>query len=223
MGFVKEETAMAPAKDFLWKGAVCHAEFEHDGAHYLIQAATDEDVGNPREEFDHAWVWAATSGAGCGDKWAMSLDDWSDMSQAEKELYLSYPLGLLRHSGDTVYIGDKDHWSDPGGWDSGQMGVAYMTKKEAVAAWGKKGATRLTEKIRKAAYECLREEVNEMNCWLHGEVYGVGVTLLETGWEDSLWGHYCDSREALWQAMRQLLPDGMTEEEETVADSMEWA
>jgi hypothetical protein len=224
MGFTKQKTVTVLAEDFLWEDAVCHVEFEHDGRHYLVQAKQDEDAGNPREESDHAWVWATTAGAGYSDKHAMSLDDWEGMDKAERKKYLCYPLGLLRHSGDTVYIGDNAHRADPGGWDSGCMGVAYMAKKEAVAAWGGEGAALLTKKIRLAALEGLKSEAAEMNLWLQGGVYGVSIMCLETEQEESCWGHYCDGKEELWQAMEELLPGDMTDEAaKVVADSVEWA
>lgn len=223
MGFVKLKTVEVSAADFLWGDAVCHAEFEHDGAHYLIQAGRDSDERDPREEWDHAWTWTTTLNAGYSDKDAIDVDDWSDMDPKEAKQYLCYPLALYRHSGDVIYLGAKDHWADPGGWDSGQMGLAYITKKRAIAEWGKEGAKRLTKNIKDAALKCLKAEVAEMNAWLQGDVYGVELVNLETEERESCWGHYCDSREELLRALRELLPSGMTAKEESaVLENLEW-
>ena len=232
MGFTKEKTIIVSAKDFLARDAICHAEFESGGQHYLVQVVRDMDVGNPREEFDHAWTWATTRGAGYSDKHAMSLDEWRGMEKAERARYLSYPLRLLRHSGDTVYVGSGEHWADPGGWDSGQMGVAYITKERVLSEWGavwKDGkvvnkAKRLTRAIVEKAYKSLKTEVAEMNLFLQGDVYGVMLTCLETEDCDSCWGFYCGAKEEICRAVTELLPAGMAaEEERAVIEALEWA
>jgi hypothetical protein len=38
-------------------------------------------------------------------------------------------LGLLDHSGITIYAGGGSHWSDTAGWDSGTVGYAFVTRK----------------------------------------------------------------------------------------------
>jgi hypothetical protein len=219
------------AEDFLDKDAVCHAEFEHDKKHWLVQVVPDMDAFNPREDLDHAWTWTTTERAGYSDKGAMDIDDWYDMEKAEREKYIAYPLALLRHSGDTIYVGSGEHWADPGGWDSGCMGVAYITKKKAVHEWGcvwkhgevVKQGVKLTKKVREKAFACLKAEVAEMNMFLHGEVYGVIVTCLETEEDDSCWGFYCDSRKDIERCVKELLPNGMASEaEEAVVNALEW-
>jgi hypothetical protein len=231
MSFTKQKTITVSAEDFLDRDAICHAEFKHDNKHWLVQVVPDTDVENPREEFDHAWTWTTTRNAGYSDKGVMDTDDWSDMEKAEKEKYIYYPLGLLRHSGDTLYVGSGDHWADPGGWDSGCMGVAYMTKKKAVQEFGctwkngeviKQGA-KLTRKVREKAFARLKSEVAEMNMFLHGEVYGVIVTCLETEDNDSCWGFYCDGRKEIGQCVKDMLPGSMPgEAEDAVVNSLEW-
>jgi hypothetical protein len=231
MGFTKQKTITVSAEDFLEKDCVCYAEFKHGGKHYLVQVVPDTDLLSPREEYGHEWTWTTGRNAGYSDKGAMDIDAWHDMKKAEREKYLAYPLGLLRHSGDTLYVGSKAHWADPGGWDSGCMGVAYIEKKKAAHAWGSvwkngeivKQGTRLSKKVRKEALECLKSEVEEMNMYLHGEVYGVIVICLETEADDSCWGFYCDSRGEIEQVVKRVLPYGMTaEEENAVAEALEW-
>jgi hypothetical protein len=153
------------------------------------------------------------------------------MEKAEREKYLAYPLGLLRHSGDMIYVGSGEHRADPGGWDSGCMGAAYITKKEAIQKWGSvwkngeciKPGARLTKKVREKAFKCLKAEVEEMNMFLHGDIYGVIVTCLETEENDSCWGYYCDGRADICRCIKDLLPNGMTgEAEDSVIDALEW-
>jgi hypothetical protein len=223
MGFTKEKVITVSAKDFLQKNAVCHAEFEHDGLHYLIQAMSDDDAENPREDDSSCWTWTTTTGAGYRDKGAMSLDAWEEMEKADKERYLWRPLGLYRHSGDAIYVGSGEHVMDPGGWDSGCMGVAYITKKDAIDVWGDVGALRLTKKIQEAALRGLQAEVEEMNMWLLNQVYGVSCVLLETEQTWDCWGYRCSDRAELKRCMRDHLPDGMTEEAmDAVLAGLEW-
>jgi hypothetical protein len=223
VGYVKQKTVEVSAEDFLRDDVVCHAEFEHDGVHWLIQVERDY-VESPRKDYGHVWMWATTRGAGYNDQGAMSLDDWDDMSNEELKQYLWAPLALYRHSEDVIYVGDGAHQYDPGGWDSGQMGVAYVTKSQAIAEWGKEGATRLTRRIKEAAFDRLKAEVKEMNAWLQGDVYGVTLTDLESEEETCSWGSYCFDREEIQQVVREMLPLGMTaEEEEAVLENLEWA
>jgi hypothetical protein len=232
VGFTKEKTVTVSAEDFLESDAVAHAEFEHDGLHYLIQVEPYTDAPNPRMDWDHAWTWATTRGAGYSDKEAVSLDDWEAMGKAEKAQYLYYPLGLLRHSGDTVYVGAGAHPHDPGGWDSGCMGVAYITKEDAMKEWGSvwkngelvKEAKRLSKRARERAFAGLKGEVEEMNMWLCGQVYGILLVCLETEEQESSWGCYCENKQSIAEYARELLPAGMTKEaEDAVLDALEWA
>jgi hypothetical protein len=161
----------------------------------------------------------------------MDLDEWDELEEAEKEKYLAYPLGLLRHSGDVVYVGNKGHWADPGSWDSGCMGIAYITKKQALKEWGGawkngnrvKTGTRLTKKVRDAAFESLKAEVAEMNLFLQGDVYGVVVTNLETEEEDSCWGFYCAGGDDIRRCVKEMLPAGMPKEAKTeLLNELDW-
>jgi hypothetical protein len=231
MSFTKEKTVVVSAKDFLEEGAFCHAEFEHEQKHYLVQVVPDYGASNPREEYDPIWTWATTRGANYSDKGAMDPDEWLGMGKAEREKYLAFPLGLLRHSGDTLYVGSGGHWSDQAGWDSGCVGVAYVTKEQALREWGsvwKNGelvrqGKRLSRRARERALRSLQAEVKEMNMFLHGEVCGVIATCLETENSDSCWGYYYDSREGIASIIKDMLPDGMTEaEKDVVISALEW-
>lgn len=74
------------------------------------------------------------------------------------------PLGLIDHSGLSMYIGSGAHRHDPGGWDSGQVGVIFDTP-ETRKDRGMQDARR--EEIDRA----LRVEVEEYAEFLRGEVY----------------------------------------------------
>jgi hypothetical protein len=79
------------------------------------------------------------------------------------------PLGLIDHSGISMYVGHGAHPHDPGGWDSGQVGVIFDTT-ETRKECGLQDAGR--EEIEKA----LRAEVQVYAQYLRGEVYSYCVT-----------------------------------------------
>lgn len=71
------------------------------------------------------------------------------------------PVGMLDHSGITIWAGGGSHWSDAAGWDSGTVGVIYDTPESREET----GCP--LDKID----EALRSEIDEYDKWLRGEVY----------------------------------------------------
>jgi len=160
--------------------------------HRLRIIQDDCDI-NPREEFDHiATMFCEHRRYTLGDKKA---DDIRVENERTGELefpdgYLVLPLYLYDHSGLTISTGAFSCR-----WDSGQVGYIYMSKKDAIANFGKK---RLTKKVIARALDCMRAEVKEYDDYLTGNVYGfeyeqVAVNadgeeqMLE---EDSCWGFF---------------------------------
>lgn len=116
----------------------------------------------------------------------------------EKAIIL--PLRLLDHSGITMSIGRGAHWSDPGGWDSGQVGWIFVTRETLK----KEG---LSDKTDEEIVKYLEGEVETYDQYLTGDVYGFQLKKivkfekknLETGEVeiieeeediDSCWGFY---------------------------------
>lgn len=56
-------------------------------------------------------------------------------------------------------------------WDSGLVGVIYMTKADVLKEWGKPGAKNLTPQLRAKAEACMVSEVDTYSSWASGEVY----------------------------------------------------
>lgn len=98
--------------------------------------------------------------------------------------YVILPLALLDHSGLHIWVGRGPHWSDPGGWDSGQVGWIYCTKKKAREEWGKRKD--YLEKARK----CLEAEVAEYDQYLTGDVWGYVIETPDGEQVDSCWGFF---------------------------------
>jgi len=80
-----------------------------------------------------------------------------------KELII-LPLFLYDHSGITMNTSGFSC-----NWDSGQVGYIYITKKQAVAEWGK---VRCTKKVIERATNYLKGEVETYDQYLTGAVYG---------------------------------------------------
>jgi hypothetical protein len=78
-------------------------------------------------------------------------------------------VGLIDHSGISMYVGAGAHRHDPGGWDSGQVGVIFDTT-ETRKKCGMENAA--LEDIERA----LRAEVNAYDQFLRGEVYCYTIT-----------------------------------------------
>lgn len=76
------------------------------------------------------------------------------------------PLGLIDHSGISIYVGSGAHWCDPGGWDSGLIGLIYDTPET------RENTGAPLESIERQ----LRAEVAEYDRYLTGDVWGIRVT-----------------------------------------------
>jgi len=86
------------------------------------------------------------------------------------------PVGMIDHSGISVYAGGGAHWSDSAGWDSGTVGVIFDTPESREET----GVP--LDKIE----EALREEIKQYDLYVTGQVYGYQVG--ERTVEDSCWG-----------------------------------
>lgn len=105
--------------------------------------------------------------------------------------YVLLPLGLIDHSGISMYVGSGAHSCDPGGWDSGQVGWIYMSREKIFENWPSRSKTkRLTKALRKEAEEVLRGEVTAYDEYLTGQVYGFVIEDNEGNHVDSCWGFY---------------------------------
>jgi hypothetical protein len=196
MAFVKEKTVTVTAEDFVNSGALGWAELSRDGKAYLFQIMRDDSIGCPREEYEHQWTWTTTDGAGYTDKGAIPVDDFREMEQAERAKYVIVPLYLYRHSGDYIGMSNAAYpFNDR--FDAGCMGLAYVEREWIRREYGWKVLTRKRmEKLK----TYLRHEVDEMNAWMQGDVYGFSVMELASEEEDSCWGFFCPAQEDLLEA-----------------------
>jgi len=166
---------------------------EKDGG-YTIEIHTDEDAGNPRKEWDNAGTMLCMhSRYDLGDERNVTVEAIQEIIEREDVLYL--PLYLYDHSGITMRTGP---FSCP--WDSGQVGIIYITKERAIQEFGGK---RFTETVKKQALSCLESEVKVYDAFLTGSVYGYNV--LDPAGEsiDSCWGFYETNNEDMAYMLSQ--------------------
>ena len=132
--------------------------------------------------------------------------DYLKELEADKIL-ICLPIYLYDHSGITI-----NTTGFTCRWDSGQVGVIYCTKETAVKEFGK---TLCTEKVKGKALKRLEGEIEVLDAYLTGEVYGYRV-LDHLGEEvHSCWGFYGDSNYALQEGIAEAKAMSRLEEVST--------
>lgn len=124
-------------------------------------------------------------------------------------------LGLIDHSGLSMYIGGGAHVHDHGGWDSGTIGFIFDSaegrKTCGVEDWTDE---RLTEG--------LESEVNVYDQFLRGEVYGFIAGDEERDEHDSCWGFLGDIKYVKEEA--NTAAEGIARERaKEAAETAHWA
>jgi hypothetical protein len=130
---------------------------------YTIEILPDDDAGNPidedygvtivlHERAERRFGW--TTDRDWGSRLNAALDQVADRGVTHRfhgpggvldivnrwlrvvhRMPVVLPISALDHSGLTVYLGDGEHWADPGGFDSGWIGWLLVTAEQAVE-WG---------------------------------------------------------------------------------------
>lgn len=154
---------------------------------YTVKTYHDTDPESPRE-WDSAGTVALVNRCryGFGDE-ALTPDELRDITNSPDHIVL--PIYIYDHSGVTI---NTTGFSC--GWDSGQVGIIYISKADAVREWGK---IKCTKAVREKARQCLRAEVETLDQYLTGSVYGYRVFDPQGEEVDSCWGFFGDSEVAL--------------------------
>lgn len=157
---------------------------------YTIEIVQDEDPPDPREwsNLGHM-ICRKHRNYNLGDE---QRSDWGELFESLTVEDIVIRLGLIDHSGISMYIGGGPHWTDSAGWDSGDCGIIYCTKADIIREYGE-----YNEKNVKTARRVLEGEVETYDQYLTGEVYGWRVE--ET--DESVWGYY--GQEGIKDAMQE--------------------
>jgi len=192
---------------------------------YTIELRYDQDAGNPIKDFDelativlhdkaeHRFGWTSD------DEYASLLTHGLEKVRTARSLgqalaivirwlkayhgvTVALPFGAIDHSGVAVYLGSGHNLADPGGWDSGWVGLVIDTPaRRKVMGFDKEtlnpdGEPRNSPE---AIERALREDFKQFSSWVEGDVYGYIVTGPDGDEVDSCWGYY-GSDDALEQA-----------------------
>lgn len=132
---------------------------------YKILIGQEEDTDDPRKSFDHAaLMYCEHRHYSLGDKDGSKYlirDDNGTWHTPKGSIALS--INLYDHSGLRM---STHSFNDP--WDSGTIGVIYMTADMVRKEFN---AKRITKKLRSKVLGLLESEVNEYDMYLSGDVW----------------------------------------------------
>ena len=132
------------------------------GKYRVIVYHDEHEPESPREYENLGTMVCQHRSYNLGD---VQAEDWTDPGKENMAVVL--PLGLIDHSGISMYVGGGAHPHDSGGWDSGTVGIIYVTKDRLIEEYGED-----TPENRKTAEEVLRDEVDVYDSFIRGEWYG---------------------------------------------------
>jgi len=102
-----------------------------------------------------------------------------------KDIAICYPVHLYNHGGVSISIDYEYPYTDR--WDSGTIGFCIITKEDIRKNWGIKN---VTKKYIQHADEILRSEINTLDNYISGEVYGFIIEDEDGNHIDSCFGFY---------------------------------
>jgi hypothetical protein len=154
---------------------------------YTVKVVADTDPESPRE-WDNAGTVALVERCryDFGDE-RLSPDEMKAIIKDPSNIVL--PVYMYDHSGITI---NTTGFSC--GWDSGQVGIIYISRKDAIKEWGKKICT---ASVVQKAREYLKGEIETLDQYVTGSVYGFVVCDPEGNETDSCWGFYGEPSECL--------------------------
>lgn len=171
---------------------------------HIIRTFYDESPENPRQ-WDNLGTMVCFHGRyRLGDEHNYDSNDYKGWDEMEKAIIKNenvgviLPLYLYDHGGITISTSPFSC-----NWDSGQIGFIFISKKKMLEEYGGKI---VTKKLKERVEGYLKNEVEEYDQYLRGEVYGVKVFKKELD-EDgddvevhSCWGFFSE---------QEAIEDGM--------------
>lgn len=139
-------------------------------------------VGN-RDWCHERNIWGDLTGL---DIFDLSRTDAEQRLEANKDIVWFAPVYAYIHGGETISLGRFSCQ-----WDSGQVGWAILTRQAVLDCYGGK---RVTKQKLERAIKCVHGEIEAIDQYLRGDVYGYTVKYSD-GTDDSCWGFYGDNLE----------------------------
>jgi hypothetical protein len=160
-----------------------------------IEIVQDECAENPCKEFDFLTKFVIFhrrySFGNCED--FKTPEEFKEFMKRNRAGFF-FPLYMYDHSGITISLSP---FSCP--WDSGQVGWVFVTKTAAVKEFGRKVT-------KEQVYKTIQSEVNLLDLYFKGEVYGYQIKNDEDKIIDSCYGFYGQEyvEQAAQNALEQL-------------------
>jgi len=137
----------------------------------VLRIVPDNDPQSPREWDNLGTMICTHSRYNLGDTQKDPVEYLTELGLTAKDIvYL--PLYLYDHSGLTMSTGDFKAF-DPQGFDSGLVGIIYVSKEKIKSEYNVK---RITKKTLEKVYSMLNSEVEIYNDYLSGNVWGFTLT-----------------------------------------------
>jgi hypothetical protein len=168
-----------------------HVRNETIPSGYQVIVEYDDDADTPRN-WDNVGTVALVDRCHYefGDE-RLNMDELETITNDPNNIVL--PVYMYDHSGITI---NTTGFSCP--WDSGQVGIIYCTKEKAVYEWGKKICT---AKVRHRAVEYMKGEIETLDDYLTGNVFGFRVLDPEGNDVESCWGFVGDEKYCLEEGL----------------------
>lgn len=166
-----------------------YVAYEETLGEFKLKIVGDNDAENPYSAWDQLTdlvTWHRRTDFTMGEKY----DSPEEVIEAYERGEIVYfaPLFAYEHGGITVRLGSMNpRWPDQQ-WDCGLLGMVYVTKKKAKDNWPKLANRTLWLACERTA----KGEVETLDDYLTGEVYGFVIEDGEENHLDSCWGFYGD-------------------------------
>lgn len=173
---------------------------------HTIEIKQDDCNESPRDWDNLTEIHYHSSRYTLGDTNHTDMDEYNAMlREAKRQGDVVIPMFAYIHSGISLSLASF-HGRLPQGhaqFDSGRAGTVIIRRKDILENWGGK---RMTPKLREKAYEYAEGDIETLNQFFAGDVYGYVVD----GDGDSCWGFYgmedvtAEAKSAIdWQIKRQ--------------------
>ena len=180
---------------------------------WTVETYYDEDPMSPRDADNLGTLAIWHRSYDLGDKShevdvaTAAMDRWGSYALTARYLRMFHgatvvlKVGMLDHSGISLYSGGGAHCMDPGGWDSGTVGLIWDTP-EGRAMTGVELAN---------VGAALEGEVREMASYVEGDVYGYRILDADGEELDSCWGYighayFAEARDSAVEYLLETLP-----------------
>jgi hypothetical protein len=161
-----------------------------------LHVEPDDYAPDPRGDgcVDRMLCWHRRYSLGDKNPYKTSRDFWDDM-ELQDGIFALRKVYMLDHSG--LRFSHEPFACDPQGWDSGVIGVIFITKDDARKVYGD-----LSDEAKRQADQGLIDEIKEYDRYHNTEYYGYYIEGGEGETLDASGGYYGDSLTEILEVMR---------------------